>query len=250
MAVILRRGTPYLTLSLITSEESILQDAAGILPCILNTLFVIALTLSVALPLGVGTAVYLTEYARSRLLVRLIEFAADTRAAIPSIIYALAGVIIFCTGLGLKKTLLAGSLTLAIMVLPTVIRTTQESLKTVPQSYREGALGLGAGKWRMIATVVLPSALGGILTGCILSIGRVIGESAVLLYTAGLSMSLQDLSPGNLTKASGATLSAALYLYAKERSDPDTAFAIAVLLLLLIAVVQLAAGLVRRKRKP
>lgn len=248
--MILRRGAPYLTLSLITSEESILQDTAGILPCILNTLFVIVLTLSIALPLGVGTAVYLTEYARSRLLVRLIEFAADTLAAIPSIIYALAGVIIFCTGLGLKKTLLAGSLTLAIMVLPTVIRTTQESLKTVPQSYREGALGLGTGKWRMIATVVLPSALGGILTGCILSIGRVIGESAVLLYTAGLSMSLQDLSPGNLTKASGATLSAALYLYAKERSDPDTAFAIAVLLLLLIAVVQLAAGLVRRRWKP
>lgn len=248
--MILRRGTPYLTHSLITSEESILQGTAGIFPCILNTLVVIVLTLSIALPLGVGAAVYLTEYARSRPLVRLIEFAAETLAAIPSIIYALAGTIIFCTGLGLKKTLLSGSLTLAIMVLPTVIRTTQESLKTVPKSYREGALGLGAGKWRMIATVVLPSALGGILTGCILSIGRVIGESAVLLYTAGLSMSLQDLSPGNLTKASGATLSAALYLYAKERSDQDTAFAIAVLLLLLIAGVQLAADLVRRRWKP
>lgn len=247
--MILRRGTPYLTLSLITSEESILQGTVGIFPCILNTLVVIVLTLSIALPLGVGAAVYLTEYAHSRPLVRLIEFAAETLAAIPSIIYALAGTIIFCTGLGLKKTLLSGSLTLAIMVLPTVIRTTQESLKTVPKSYREGALGLGAGKWRMIATVVLPSALGGILTGCILSVGRVIGESAVLLYTAGLSMSLQDLSPGNLTKASGATLSAALYLYAKERSDQDTAFAIAVLLLLLIAGVQLTADLVRRRWK-
>jgi len=240
---------PHLTLSLITSEESVLRGTAGIFPCILNTLFVIILTLSIALPLGVGAAVYLTEYAHSRALVRLIEFAADILAGIPSIIYALAGVIIFCTGMGLKKTLLAGSLTLAVMVLPTVIRTTQESLKTVPQSYREGALGLGAGKWRMIATVVLPSALGGILTGCILSVGRVIGESAVLLYTAGLSMSLQDFSPGNLSKASGATLSAALYLYAKERSDMDTAFAIAVLLLLLIVGVELVADLVSRKCK-
>lgn len=238
---------PHLTLALITSEESILRGTAGIFPCILNTLFVIILTLSIALPLGIGTAVYLTEYARNRTLVRLIEFATDTLAGIPSIIYALAGVIIFCTGMGLRKTLLAGSLTLAVMVLPIVIRTTAESLKTVPKSYREGALGLGAGKWRMIATVVLPPALGGILTGCILSIGRVIGESAVLLYTAGLSMSMQDFSPGNLSQASGATLSAALYLYAKERSDMDTAFAIAVLLLLLIATVELAAELVSRR---
>lgn len=238
---------PHLTLALITSEESILRGTAGIFPCILNTLFVIILTLSIALPLGIGTAVYLTEYARNRTLVRLIEFATDTLAGIPSIIYALAGVIIFCTGMGLRKTLLAGSLTLAVMVLPIVIRTTAESLKTVPKSYREGALGLGAGKWRMIATVVLPPALGGILTGCILSIGRVIGESAVLLYTAGLSMSMQDFSPGNLSQASGATLSAALYLYAKERSDMDTAFAIAVLLLLLIAAVELAAELVSRR---
>lgn len=247
IGVIVWRGAPYLTLSLLTGEESILQGTVGILPSIFNTLFVIGMTLAIALPLGVGAAVYLTEYAQSRTLVALIEFATETLAGIPSILYALVGVIVFCTGMGLQKTLLSGSLTLAIMVLPTVIRTVQESLKTVPESYREGALGLGAGKWRMIATVVLPSAIGGILTGCILSIGRVIGETAVLLYTAGLSTAMQDFS--NITRVSGATLSAALYLYAKERADLDTAFAIAVLLLLLTIAVNLAAGLLGRKFK-
>ena len=241
------RGAPHLTFTLLTSEESILRGTAGILPSILNTPFVIALTLAIALPLGIGAAIYLTEYARNRTLVSLIEFATETLAGIPSIIYALVGVIIFCTAMGLQKTLLSGSLTLAVMVLPTVIRTTQESLKTVPQSYREGALGLGAGKWRMIATVVLPSAVSGILTGCILSIGRVVGESAVLLYTAGLSTSMQNFAPQNIAKASGATLSAALYIYAKERSDLDTAFAIAVLLLILTIALNLATGLVGKK---
>ena len=249
VATVVWRGAPYLTWQLISSEESILRGTAGILPAIVNTLVVVALSLLIALPLGIGTAVYLTEYARNGKLVSLIEFASETLAGIPSIIYALVGVIIFCTGLGLQKTLLSAALTLSIMILPTVIRTTQESLKTVPQSYREGALGLGAGKWHMIATVVLPSALGGIVTGYILSIGRVVGESAVLLYTAGLSTTMQDFAPTNFFRASGATLSSALYIYAKERSDLNTAFAIALLLLILTVFLNLATNWIGNRFK-
>jgi len=242
------RGIPHLSWALISSEESILTDTPGILPSILNTLYVIVLSLLIVVPLGVGAAVYLTEYAKNRRLVAWIEFAAEILAGIPSIIYALIGIIIFCSALGLQKTLLAGSLTMSIMTLPIIIRTTQESLQTVPRSYREGALGLGSGKWRMIRTVVLPSAADGILTGCILTAGRVIGESAVLLYTAGLSTLMQDFSSlSGLTQASGATLAAALYVYARERADFDTAFAIAVVLLLLAAAINLAALSVGRK---
>ena len=244
------RGIPNVSWTLLSSEESILRGTVGILPSILNTLFVIFLSLLIVLPLGVGAAIYLTEYARNRKLVSIIEFATETLAGIPSIIYALVGVIIFCTAMGLQKTLIAGSLTPVIMVLPTIIRTTQESLKTVPQSYREGSLGLGSGKWHMIRTVVLPSSVDGIVTGCILAIGRVVGESAVLLYTAGLSTAMQDFSLGNISKASGATLSAALYIYAKERADLNTAFAIATILLALTIVINLCAGLAgKRLRK-
>ena len=249
-AFVVYRGAPHLTLQLITGEESILHGTAGILPAIINTLVVILLSLMLALPIGIGTAIYLTEYAKNRIFVSGIEFASGVLAAIPSIIYALVGVIIFCTSLGLQKTLLAASLTLSIMILPTVIRTTGESLKAVPQSYREGALGLGAGKWRSIATVVLPSALGGIITGCILSIGRIIGESAVLIYTAGLSTAMQSFLPQDFLKASGATLSSALYIYARERCDLNTAFAIALLLLILTLVLNLAVGWIGRKLKP
>ncbi|MGM9619028.1 MAG: phosphate ABC transporter permease PstA [Oscillospiraceae bacterium] len=249
IGTILIRGLPHVSWTLLSTEESILKGTVGILPSILNTLFVILLSLLIALPLGVGAAIYLTEYARNKRLVAVIEFATETLAGIPSIIYALVGVIIFCTALRLQKTLLAGSLTLVIMVLPTIIRTTQESLKTVPQSYREGSLGLGSGKWHMIRTVVLPSSIDGIVTGCILAIGRVVGESAVLLYTAGLSTSMQNFAPAMVGKASGATLSAALYIYAKERADMDTAFAIAVILLALTIVINLAAGLAGRKLK-
>lgn len=241
------RGIPHISWSLLSTEESILTGTVGILPSILNTLFVILLSLLIALPLGAGAAIYLTEYAKNQKLVSAIEFATETLAGIPSIIYALVGVIIFCTSMGLQKTLAAGALTLVIMVLPTIIRTTQESLKTVPQSYREGSLGLGSGKWHMIRTVVLPSSVDGIVTGCILAVGRVVGESAVLLYTAGLSTSMQDFSPGKIGKASGATLSAALYIYAKERADLDTAFAIAVILLVLTVVINLCAGLAGKK---
>lgn len=249
VVIVCVRGTPYLTTELLTREESILRGTAGILPAIVNTLVVILLSLSIALPIGIGAAVYLTEYAKNRTLVSVIEFSTEILAGIPSIIYALVGVIIFCTGLGLQKTLLSASLTLSIMILPTVIRTTGESLKTVPQSYREGALGLGAGKWHTVATVVLPSALGGILTGCILSIGRVVGESAVLLYTAGLSTTMQSFLPQDFFRASGVTLSSALYLYAKERADWNTAFAIALLLLILTLLINLSADQISKKLK-
>ena len=241
------RGAPGLSWELLTSQESVLHGTVGILPSILNTLYVIAASLAVVLPLGVGAAVYLTEYAKNRRLAGAVEFAAETLSGIPSILYALVGVIIFCNTLGLQKTLLAGSLTLVIMTLPTVIRTTQESLRTVPRSYREGALGLGAGRWRTIRTVVLPSSVDGIVTGCILAVGRVVGESAVLMYTAGLSTAMQDFSTiQGLLRASGATLTVALYVYAKERADFAIAFTIATLLLILTGLINLAAHLAGR----
>lgn len=241
------RGAPGLSWELLTSQESVLHGTVGILPSILNTLYVIAASLAVVLPLGVGAAVYLTEYAKNRRMAGAVEFAAETLSGIPSILYALVGVILFCNTLGLQKTLLAGSLTLVIMTLPTVIRTTQESLRTVPRSYREGALGLGAGRWRTIRTVVLPSSVDGIVTGCILAVGRVVGESAVLMYTAGLSTAMQDFSTiQGLLRASGATLTVALYVYAKERADFAIAFTIATLLLILTGLINLAAHLAGR----
>lgn len=241
------RGAPGLSWELLTTQESILRGTMGILPSILNTLYVVLVSLALVLPLGVGAAVYLTEYAKNRRLAWAVEFAAETLSGIPSILYALVGVILFCNALGLQKTLLAGSLTLVIMTLPTVIRTTQESLRTVPRSYREGALGLGAGKWRAIRTVVLPSSVDGIVTGCILAVGRVVGESAVLMYTAGLSTAMQDFSTiQGILRASGSTLTVALYVYAKERADFAIAFTIATLLLLLTGLIHLAAYLAGR----
>ena len=246
---VLWRGLPGLSWALLTQEESVLHGQVGIAPCILNTVYVIAVSLAAALPLGVGAAVYLTEYAPRRRLAAAVEFAAETLSGLPSILYAMVGSILFCTVLGLQKSLLAGSLTLAIMTLPTVIRATQESLKTVPRSYREGALGLGAGKWRTVRTVVLPSSVRGIAAGCILAAGRVVGESAVLLYTAGLSTAMHDFSSlSGLVKASGSTLTVALYVYAKERSDFTTAFAVATVLLFLTVLLNLTAGAVGRRR--
>ena len=252
LGYILYRGLPNLSWTFLTAEESVVKDIQGIGPAILNTLYVILATLVVVLPLGVGAAIYLTEYAKNRKLVAAIEFATETLAGIPSIIYALVGVLIFAESLRLGKTLIAGALTLVIMTLPTVIRTTQESLKTVPQSYREGALALGAGKWHMVRTVVLPSSIDGIVTGCILSIGRIVGESAVLLYTVGMSMSMQDFFRNGLESffsASGSTLSVALYVYAKVRADFDLAFSVAVVLIVITLVINLASSLVGRKLK-
>lgn len=244
------RGIPGINWEFLTTEESLLRGTMGILPAIVNTLYVILFSIIIALPLGVGAAIYLTEYAHNRRLVTAIEYATETLAGIPSIIYALVGAIIFSEALKLGTTLIAGSLTLVIMTLPTIIRTTQESLKTVPQSYREGSLGLGSGKWRMIRTVVLPSSVDGIVTGCILAIGRVVGESAVLMYTAGLSTMMQDFSSiQNFMDASGATLTVALYIYAKERADFNVAFSIATILLVLTVAINLAAGYAGKKLK-
>ncbi len=242
------RGAPGVSLELLTGRDSVLEGTVGILPSILNTLYVIAASLAIVTPVGVGAAIYLTEYAKNRRLAGAIEFAAETLAGIPSILYAMMGTMVFCTALGLQRTLLAGSLTLAVMTLPTVIRTTQESLKAVPRSYREGALGLGAGQWRAIRTVVLPASLDGIVTGCILAVGRVVGESAVLMYTAGLSTAMQDFSNiQGLMRASGATLTVALYVYAKERSDFAAAFSVATVLLVLTALLNLTAFLIGRR---
>lgn len=250
IAYILYRGLPGLSWDFLTGQESVLRGTDGIRPAIANTLYVIAVTLVLVLPLGVGAAVYLTEYARSRRLTAAIEFANGTLAGIPSILYALVGMLVFCQTLGLKKTLLAGSLTMVIMTLPTMIRTTQEALKTVPQSYREGALGLGAGKWRMIRTIVLPGARDGIVTGCILSVGRIVGESAVLLFTAGMATGAQDFSSwAGLTESSGATLAVALYVYVKERAQYDPAFSVAVVLLVIALGINLAARLAGGKQK-
>lgn len=252
LVYIFYRGLPNLSWQFLTSEESVVKDIQGIGPAILNTLYVILATLAVVLPLGVGAAIYLTEYATNHKLVSAIEFATETLAGIPSIIYALVGVLVFAESLALGKTLVAGAFTLVIMTLPTVIRTTQESLKTVPQSYREGALGLGSGKWHMIRTVVLPSSVDGIVTGCILSIGRIVGESAVLLYTVGMSMRMQDFFQNGLESfltSSGSTLSVALYVYAKVRADFDLAFSVAVVLIVITLAINLAAKLVGKKLK-
>ena len=199
-------------------------------------------TLVIVLPLGVGAAVYLTEYAKNKKIVSVIEYAAETRSGIPSIIYGLVGMLFFCQFLNMQTSILAGALTLVIMNLPTVMRTTQESLKTVPQSYREGAFGLGAGKWRVIRTVVLPGCVDGIITGCILSVGRILGESAALLFTAGVAHTLNGIVEGMMS--SGASLTVALYFYAKERGEFEVAFAIAAILMILTLIINIAAALV------
>ncbi len=246
---VLAKGVPNITWKLLSTAPSYLTGDIGILPDILNTLYIVLATIVIVVPLGVGAAIYLTEYARNKRVVGAIEYAAETLSGIPSIIYGLVGMLV-CEFLGLQKCLLAGALTLVIMNLPTVMRTTQESLKTVPQSYREGAFGLGAGKWRVIRTVVLPGCVDGVVTGCILSVGRILGESAALLFTAGFAHVLFGFFEG-LTK-SGATLTVALYFYAKEQGNFEVAFAIAAILMFLTLLINFAADLVsayfRRKK--
>lgn len=241
------RGAPGVTGSFLTGTTSYIKDTIGILPNILNTLYIILLSMVIVLPLGVGAAVYLTEYAASRRVVAVIEFAAETLTGIPSIIFGLVGMLFFVQRMGLRAGILAGGLTLVVMILPTVMRTTQESLKAVPRSYREGALALGAGKWRMVRTVVLPSAVDGIVTGCILAVGRIVGESAALLYTAGFGLVLNDFLTA--LHSSSATLTVALYVYANDRGRTDVAFAIASVLMVLTLLINLAAALMGRKLK-
>ena len=239
IAYVLVKGLPHVTWELLSTKPSILADRIGILPDILNTVYLLITALVIVLPLGVGAAIYLTEYASNRRLVSLIEYAAETLSGIPSIIYGLVGMLFFCQFLNMKTSLLAGALTLVIMNLPTIMRTTQESLKTVPQSYREGAFALGAGKWRVIRTVVLPGCVDGVITGCILAVGRILGESAALLFTAGYAHALNGFFKG--LKSAGASLSVALYVYAKEDGEFGVAFAIAAILMILTLVVNLAA---------
>lgn len=241
LCFILIKGLPHISLKFLTTKPSLLNGTAGILPNLLNTLYIIVITLLIVLPLGVGSAVYLNEYAKNKKAVRLIELATETLAGIPSIIYGLVGMLIFVQFCSLGTSLVAGAFTLVIMTLPTIIRTTQESLKTVPDSYREGSLGLGAGKWYMIRTAVLPSAIDGIVTGCILSVGRIVGESAALLFTAGMANEI--LSPAQAVSKGGAgsTLTVSMYMYAKERGDFDTAFAIAAILLILTLLLNISA---------
>lgn len=249
---VLWQGGAHITWELLSGTPSYLTGRVGILPDILNTLYIVIATLLVVLPLGVGGAVYLTEYAKNKRLVGIIEYASETLSGIPSILYGLVGMLVFCQFLSMGTSLLAGALTLVIMNLPTVMRTTQESLKTVPQSYREGAFGLGAGRWRVIRTVVLPGCVDGILTGCILSIGRILGESAALLFTAGAAHKLLGFFDGLVNQ--GATLTVALYFYAKESGQFDVAFAIAAILMVLTVGINLLAVLVgkffRKRRDP
>ncbi|MEE1013929.1 MAG: phosphate ABC transporter permease PstA [Clostridia bacterium] len=240
---IVYRGVPYVTVELLTTKPSLVKETVGILPNILNTVYIILMTLVLVLPLGVGAAIYLTEYAGNKKAVKVIELATETLAGIPSIIYGLVGMLLFVQFFSLGTSLLAGAFTLVILTLPTVIRTTQESLKTVPKGYREGSLALGAGKWHMIRTVVLPSSIDGIVTGCILAIGRIVGESAALLFTAGMANEVLGLFDAILPGKAGSTLTVALYMYAKERGEFNIAFAIAFILLILTLLINLAAKL-------
>ena len=242
LSYVLIKGIPNLSIEFITTKPSYITEKIGILPDILNTVYIVIATLLIVLPLGVGAAIYLTEYASNKKIVSAIEYAAETLSGIPSIIYGLVGMLFFCQFLGMKTSLLAGAMTLVIMNLPTIMRTTQESLKTVPQSYREGAFGLGAGKWRVIRTVVLPGCVDGVITGCILSIGRILGESAALLFTAGFAHAVNGMMEG--LSSPGATLTVALYVYAKEQGEFGAAFAIAAILMILTVLINMAATMV------
>ena len=239
---VFRQGLPEVTWELLTTKPSYLSDTIGIWPDILNTLYIVMATLIIVIPLGVGAAIYLTEYATNKKLVGIIEYAAETLAGIPSVIYGLVGMLLFSNNMG--TCLMAGALTLVIMNLPTIMRTTQESLKTVPPSYREGAFGLGAGKWRVVRTVVMPGCVDGVITGCILAIGRIIGESAALLFTAGFAHAVNGVVEG--LSSPGATLTVALYVYAKEQGEFTVAFAIAAILMILVIIINFAATLVQK----
>lgn len=239
------RGIPGITAELLTTEPSYIRDTIGILPNILNTLYIVLVAMAIVIPLGVNAAVYLNEYATNRSLTRLISFAVETLTGIPSVIFGLVGMLFFIQMMGCRAGILAGGLTLVVMVLPTIISNTLESLKTVPVSYREGALALGSGKWHMIRTVVLPNSLDGIVTGCILAIGRIVGESAALLYTAGFGLMLNSFMTA--LQSSSATLSVALYVYATERGELTVAFSVATILMILTLLLNFAANLASSK---
>ena len=241
------RGIPHLSWQLLSTQTSYIKDTIGILPNILNTIYIIIVSMVIVVPLGVCAAIYLTEYATNKKIVRLISFATETLTGIPSIIFGLVGMLFFVQILGIKQGILAGGLTLVVMVLPTIISNTTESLKTVPASYREGSLALGSGKWHMVRTVVLPNSIDGIVTGCILAIGRIVGESDALLFTAGFGLVLNDFFTA--LNSSSATLTVALYVFASERGEIDVAFAIATILMILTFILNFAANFAAKKLK-
>ena len=239
------KGIPNLSGKLLTSVTSYLTNTIGILPNILNTIYIVIVTMVIVTPISVGAAIYLTEYAKNRRLVSVIELASEILTGIPSIIFGLVGMLLFTQLMGIRQGILAGALTLVMMTMPTIIRTTQESLKTVPRSYREGSLAMGSGKWYMIRTVVLPNAIDGIVTGCILAVGRIVGESAALLFTAGFGLALNGF--WHSLTSSSATLTVALYVYASERGKTDVAFAIAVILILLTLLINFMADFAAKR---
>lgn len=244
---IFMRGFPNITWNLLSTEPSYLTKNIGILPDILNTIYIIILTIIFVLPIGIGAAIYLTEYANNKKLISIIEYTSETLSGIPSIIYGLVGMLFFCQFLNMQTSILAGALTLVIMNLPIIMRSTQESLKTIPQSYREGAFGLGAGKWRVIKTIVMPNCISGVITGCVLSVGRIIGESAALLFTAGFAHSLNNIFEA--INNSGATLTVALYVYAKEQGEFEVAFAIAAILMIIAIIINFIVFMVEKNFK-
>lgn len=244
---ILVKGLPQVDWAFLSTVPSTLQGTYGILPNIINTVYMIVLTLVVATPLGIGAAIYLNEYAKKGRLTKAIEFTTEALAGIPSIIYGLFGTMFFCNMMGMGYSIIAGALTLTIMVLPTIIRTTQEALRTVPQGYREGAAGLGATKWHMIRTILLPCCMNGIVTSVILSIGRIVGESAALIFTAGIATNLPKSILGHVAN-SGATLTVQLYQYA-ERGENNVSFGIAAILVLIVLGINLLTRLTVRAKK-
>lgn len=235
------KGVSHVNWEFMTTVTSVLRGTVGIAGNIVNTLYIIVITMLIATPIGVGSAIYLNEYAKPGKIVSLIEFATETLAGIPSIIFGLFGMMFFGQTLGLGYSILTGSLTLILMVLPLITRNTQEALKTVPDSYRNGAIGLGAGKWHMIRTVLLPSAMPGIITGVILAIGRIVGESAALLFTAGSAKTLPKTLSMLFPKIfqSGGSLTIQLYLSATSEGDFDSAFAIALVLLVIVLLINM-----------
>ena len=239
------RGIPGITSEFLTTQASYVHNTIGILPNILNTLYIILIAMAIVIPLGVCAAIYLNEYATNKTVVRLIGFAVETLTGIPSVIFGLVGMLFFINMLGLQAGILAGGLTLVVMVLPTIISNTLESLKTVPDALREGSLALGSGKWHMIRTVVLPNSLDGIVTGCILAVGRIVGESAALLYTAGFGLILNSFMTA--LQSSSATLTMALYVYATERGEIDVAFSVATILMILTLLLNFLANLAASK---
>lgn len=229
------RGLPSVNLSFLTGVTSVLNDTVGIAGNIVNTVYMIILTLLIVTPIGVGSAIYIEEYAKPGKFVDLISFTTETLSGIPSIIFGLFGMVFFGETLHLGYTILTGALTLSLMTLPLITKNTQEALRTIPVQYRQGAIGMGAPKWYMIRTILLPTAMPGILTGMILAIGRIVGESAALMFTAGSSYLLPKSILGHILEGGG-TLTIQLYL-SMQKAEYSTAFGIAAVLLIIVLAI-------------